>query len=116
MTSSAKAAACSLNGGKTMPLKIQRGVRARADQLAIWTYIAHHNMSAADRQIDRLHDAFLMLADHPQAGRVRIEFDTSLRAFPVDQYLIFYRLVPGVLDIVRILHAARDITPDLLAD
>ena len=56
-----------------------------------------------------------MLADYPDAGRMRIEFDARLRAFSVDQYLIFYRVSPGILEIVRILHAARDITPDLLS-
>lgn len=99
-----------------MPLKVRRGAGARADQLAIWSYIAAQNLPAADRQLDRFHDAIVMLAEYPDAGRVRIEFDSSLRAFPVDHYLIFYRIHPGVLDIVRVLHAARDITPDLLSE
>ena len=99
-----------------MPLRIRRGARARSDQSAIWFYIASDNMAAADRQMDRLHDAFLMLSDYPEAGRVRVEVDAQLRTFPIDQYLIFYRVSPGVLEIVRILHAARDITADLLSD
>lgn len=99
-----------------MPLKIRRAARARADQVSIWTYIANDSISAADSQLDRLHSAIIMLADYPAAGRIRIEFDASLRAFPVDQYLVFYRVAPGVLDIVRILHASRDITPDLLSE
>jgi toxin ParE1/3/4 len=99
-----------------MPLRIRRGAKARADQSAIWLYISTENMTAADRQIDRLHDCFGMLASHPAAGRMRIEFDASLRAFPVDQYLVFYRVSPGLLEIARILHAARDITPDMLTD
>jgi len=99
-----------------MPLRIRRGARARADQSAIWLYIATQNLTAADHQIDRFHEAFGMLADYPDAGRMRIEFDARLRAFSVDQYLIFYRVSPGILEIVRILHAARDITPDLLSE
>ncbi|OYW97824.1 MAG: hypothetical protein B7Z15_22745 [Rhizobiales bacterium 32-66-8] len=64
-----------------MPLRIRRGTKARADQNAIWLYIAADNMAAADRQIDRLHDAFGRLADYPVAGRTRLEFDARLRHF-----------------------------------
>lgn len=84
--------------------------------MSIWAYIANDSISAADGQMDRLHNAIQTLADYPEVGRLRIEFGASLRAFPVDQYLIFYRLAPGVLDVVRILHAARDVTPDLLSE
>lgn len=99
-----------------MPLKIRRSAKARADQVAIWSYIAAQNLPAADRQIDRFHDAFLMLAEYPESGRMRIELEADMRAFPVDQYLVFYRVYPGILAIIRILHAARDITPDLLSE
>ena len=99
-----------------MPLRIRRGAKARADQDAIWLYIATDNLDAADQQIDRLHEAIGRLAEYPDVGRQRLEFGTTLRAFPVDQYVLFYRVTPGILDIVRILHAARDVTPDMLAD
>lgn len=33
----------------------------------------------------------------------------GLRSFPVGKYLIFYRLIDGGLEIVRVLHGARDI-------
>lgn len=99
-----------------MPLRIRRGAKARADQDAIWLYIATDNLDAADQQIDHLHEAIGRLVEYPDVGRQRLEFGTTLRAFPVDQYVLFYRVTPGILDIVRILHAARDVTPDMLAD
>lgn len=111
-----RAAAFSPSGDATMPLRIRRSARARADQSAIWLHIAEDRIAAADRQVDRLAEAFGILADYPDAGRTRTELDTPLRAFPVDQYLIFYRVSPESLDVVRILHAARDITPDLLSE
>ena len=98
-----------------MPLRIRRGLQARFDQDAIWLYIATDNPDAADQQMDRLHAAIGMLAEYPDAGRQRSELDATLRAFPVDQYILFYRVSPGIIDIVRILHAARDITPNMLA-
>lgn len=99
-----------------MPLRIRRHTKARTDQSDIWLYIAANSIAAADRQLDRLHDTFGMLAEYPESGRMRIEFDARLRAFPVDQYLVLYRVSPNTLEIVRILHAARDITPDLLSE
>lgn len=99
-----------------MPLRIKRHVKARADQSDIWLHIARDSIAAADRQMDKLHDTFVMLAEYPDAGRTRLEFDARLRYFPVDQYLVFYWVTPGLLEIVRILHAARDITPDLLSE
>ncbi|MET3899953.1 toxin ParE1/3/4 [Devosia sp. UYZn731] len=99
-----------------MPLRIRRSAKARADQDAIWLYIATENLDAADQQIDHFHRTISMLADYPDAGRQRLEFDAALRAFPIDQYVLFYRVSSEILDIVRILHAARDITPDMLAD
>ena len=40
----------------------------------------------------------------------------GLRAFPVDHYLVFYRVTPTALEIVRIFHTSRKITPDMLSD
>lgn len=95
-----------------MPLKIRRSRRARADQDAIWSYIATDNMAAADTQIDRIDAAFHRLAEYPDAGRNRPDIEPTIRALPVDNYLIFYRVMAETLDIVSIVHAARDIKRD----
>lgn len=65
--------------------------------------------------MDRFNDAFYMLAEYPEAGSMRPEL-SRLRLYPVDQYNIFYRVTPDAVEIVRILHAARDVTPDLLSE
>ncbi len=41
-------------------------------------------------------------------GRARPEFQPLLRSFPYGDYIIFYRPSGGGVQIVRILHAARD--------
>jgi len=51
-----------------------------------------------------------------QGQAVRPELGAELRSFPMAGYLIFYRHGPATLTVVRILHAARDITPDLLSE
>jgi toxin ParE1/3/4 len=70
-----------------------------------------NNPRAADAMIGRLTDAFDMLLTMPQAGRLRHEFGENLRSFVVDNYVIFYVMVPEGIDIVRILHGRRDIGP-----
>ncbi len=48
-------------------------------------------------------------------GHARYELAPELRSFPVGRYVIFYLpLVDGV-ELVRVLHSARDIDADLIA-
>jgi toxin ParE1/3/4 len=42
-------------------------------------------------------------------GRSRLELAPDLRSFPVGQYVIFYLPLPKGVEIVRVLHGARDI-------
>jgi toxin ParE1/3/4 len=42
-------------------------------------------------------------------GRARDELSPSLRSFPFGRYVIFYEPVEGGIDVVRLLHSARDV-------
>ncbi|RJP29918.1 MAG: type II toxin-antitoxin system RelE/ParE family toxin [Candidatus Omnitrophota bacterium] len=42
------------------------------------------------------------------AERIRNEYACSLRSFPVNSYMIFYRILETGIEIVRVLHCARD--------
>ena len=54
-----------------------------------------------------------MLASHPRIGSLRLDkVVEGLRAFPVKtfkSYIVLYFVVGGVVRIVRIVHAARDL-------
>jgi toxin ParE1/3/4 len=97
-------------------LKIDRSAAAKRDLANIWEYIAPYSMKGASRTIREIYATFSLLADTPAVGRVRPDLGGELRSFPVAEYLILYRYSDTMLSIVRILHAARDITPDLLAE
>ena len=97
-------------------LKIDRSAAAKRDLASIWEYISPYSLKGASRIIREIYATFTLLADTPQAGRVRPDLGEGLRSFPVAGYLILYRQTMSTLSIVRILHAARDITPDLLAE
>jgi toxin ParE1/3/4 len=94
-----------------MTWKIERSRRARADLVDIWTYIADDNPEAADDQLDRIETIFMLLRDHPMAGRVRDDIMRGLRGFTRGSYLILYRVDEErrAVQIVRVLHGMRDL-------
>jgi len=59
---------------------------------------------------------FELLADFPDSGPLRPSLGSDIRIYPIDNFVVIYRVAPDAIEIVRILHAARDITPDLLSD
>jgi plasmid stabilization system protein ParE len=84
--------------------------RARQDVNDIWDYIANDNIEAADRVIDALDNAMIKLAKNPGMGHRRDELtDKHHRFLLVYSYLIVYRHETKPLQIIRILHAARDV-------
>jgi toxin ParE1/3/4 len=75
----------------------------------IWAYIADDSTEHADAFAALIDDKFHALARQPGMGRARPELDKSLRSFAVGRYVIFYLPLPKGVEIVRVLHGARDI-------
>ncbi|HWF20295.1 MAG TPA: type II toxin-antitoxin system RelE/ParE family toxin [Verrucomicrobiae bacterium] len=84
---------------------------AREDLEEIWIYIAVDNSEAADRLIHRLVSQFRLLASMPGMGWQRDDLASGLRSFPLGNYVIFYRSQANGIEIVRVLHRARDFPP-----
>ena len=83
--------------------------RARRDILLIWSYIAKDNEQAADRFIDSLIQHFKLLGRNPHIGRRRDDLRAGYRSFPVGQYLVFYRVVDGDIQVMHVVRGKRDI-------
>jgi toxin ParE1/3/4 len=83
--------------------------RAKADLSDIWQVIAEDSDDQADAFIDLIDQKFQLLAQQSGLGRRREELAEGLRSFPVGRYVIFYLSIPGGVQIVRVLHGARDI-------
>ena len=83
--------------------------RAKADISEIWEVIAEDSDDQADAFIDLIDQNFQLLAQKSGLGRRREELAEGLRSFPVGRYVIFYLPIPGGVQIVRVLHGARDI-------
>jgi toxin ParE1/3/4 len=94
---------------------IERTARAEEDLIDIWLYIAHDDVRAADRLLDDIEEKFLLLADQPGLGPARPDIAPELRYLPVKRYLILYREITGGIEIVRVVHGARDV-PALMRD
>lgn len=83
---------------------------ARRDLTEIWTYIAEDNPANATQFLRKIEAKCLMLLNHPLSGKDRSELLRGMRSLPVGNYIIFYRTASESLEIVRVLHAARDIS------
>lgn len=89
--------------------RIQRTAHARRDYSAIWDYIADDNPSAADRLLRRFDQKLRLAADQPGIGHPRDDLSPGLRSLRVGRYLLFYRQVPNGIELIRVLHGARDL-------
>ncbi len=83
--------------------------RAGADLIEIWSYIADDSVANADAFVDRLYETLQVLGRQPGSGRRREELAPGMQSFPYGRYVIFYRALMDAIEIVRILHGARDI-------
>jgi toxin ParE1/3/4 len=83
--------------------------RASEDLAEIWSYIADDSVANADAFIDELYETMEVLSRQPGSGRRREELASGIQSFPFGRYIIFYRAVTGGIEIVRVLHGARDI-------
>jgi toxin ParE1/3/4 len=87
---------------------VHRSSRAEFDLVEIWTNIANDDPLAADSQLDRIDEACTMLAQYPHSGPKREDLAPALRFYPVGNYLIFFTIADDGINVVRVLHGARD--------
>lgn len=90
-------------------LRVTRRPLAQTDILDIWDFIADDSVAAADRWVDDLDAQFRMLATQPMMGRARDELAPRVRSVPFGRYVVFYVPLDDGIDVVRVLHGARDI-------
>jgi antitoxin ParD1/3/4/toxin ParE1/3/4 len=87
---------------------------ALQDLKDIWDFIASDNVNAANKLQDEFFEAFEKLARRPRMGHTRSDLTArDVRFWPIGSYLIVYREVGKDLQIVAILHGARDV-PEII--
>ena len=71
--------------------------------------MAQDNPEAALSFLERIEQICAVIAASPEIGRLREELAPNLRSFPVEQYVVFYVRTQGGVEVVRVLHGARDL-------
>jgi antitoxin ParD1/3/4/toxin ParE1/3/4 len=83
---------------------------AKEDLAEIVVYIRRNNREAAKRVRGELRAAMRMLADSPGMGHARDDLTPEpVRFWSIYSYLIVYKPDSKPLEILRVLHGARDV-------
>ena len=91
-------------------LKIVKSPQFDQDVSEIWSYIARDNEAAADRAVMAIEGRIEMLAEFPGLGTMCPHLAPGLRRTMWRDYLIYYRVAVDTVQLVRVLHARRNIT------
>lgn len=83
--------------------------QARDDLSAIWLYIAEDKPHSADHTLDSLNKTIALLTENPQLGPVWHDVAPDFRYLVSGNYLILYREVGQDIEVVRVLHGARNL-------
>jgi toxin ParE1/3/4 len=83
---------------------------AKADLIEAWLFIAQESVVAADNVIDTINHDAQTLALQPMMGRLRSELAEGVRSWPTStRYIMFYLPSENGINVLRVLHHARDI-------
>ena len=85
--------------------------KALEDLAEIWAYISEDSPRQADAFAAAIDREIRDLARRPLIGRARPELLTDLRSLPFGRYVIFYLPRKRGIEVVRVLHGARDLKP-----
>lgn len=89
-------------------LSIVRSPAAENDLIDIWCSAALENPSSADRFLETIANRILQLTIFPDSGPRRPDIAPDARTLVIGNYLVLYRHVPMKVEILRIVHGARD--------
>lgn len=72
-------------------------------------YAVKASADVADARLRAIDRACRRLQDFPRRGRARGELLPGLRSLLINPHVVFYRITPNSIEIVRVLHSRRDI-------
>lgn len=95
-------------------VRLVRKREAERDLVDQVEYLARYEPAVARRYLIAVERAFRRLEERPEIGERRRFKERALetvRVWPVPgfrRFLVFYRVTDGVVEILRVLHSARD--------
>lgn len=88
---------------------VRRTAASKRDYAEIWNYIADDNPDSADDLLRLFDQKVTLLSDFPHLGRARPEIRPRLRSLAVGDYLLFYRPLRDGIELLRVIHGARNV-------
>jgi toxin ParE1/3/4 len=82
---------------------------AEEDLIGLWTYVATDDPEAATRLVRAVYAKCRLLAANPGLAPARDDIAPGLRSSVVGNYLVLYRHIPQGVEVVRVLHGARNL-------
>jgi toxin ParE1/3/4 len=82
---------------------------AEDDVAEIGTYIARDNPKMALAVIADVEREALLLAEFPGLGQARDDLAPGVRTIPVGKYILIYRPIADGIEVVRVVHGARNL-------
>jgi toxin ParE1/3/4 len=98
-----------------MSRRVVRTPEAKADLIDVYVFIGQRSLDAANRSLRAADTTFERLAARPG---VNPTYETGYPAYPVvrvatvdrfKKYLIFYRPIDDGIEVLRVVHGARDL-------
>ena len=92
---------------------VSRTPLAAQDVREIVDYLLEHSEPAADRFAAELGAACQLLPSQPRMGRDRADLAPGVRSVVVGKHLVFFRSSDATIEVLRVIHGARNITPEM---
>lgn len=97
-------------------LRLRITEHAENDLVEIGTFIAKDSPVNAARFIAAIEEHCRMLASYPLIGRARDEILPGTRSIAYGHYTILYCVFENTVEVLRVIHSARDIKPTVRKD
>lgn len=86
--------------------RVTKSPESKKDLMAIWSYIAKDNRTAASAMLRRINREIASLHHAPYRGEAQPQFGETVRRITIGNYVVIYD-VDEVVRILRIFHGAR---------
>lgn len=83
--------------------------RARQDLIEIGDHMAQDSLVNARRFVNKLREQCLRIGRAPLGYAGREDLAPALRMAPVDNYVVFFRVLDDAVRIERVLHGSRNL-------
>ena len=89
--------------------RVEDSPDAKADLREIWDFVSEDSQFQADRLTDKFRVKFEHLAKWNTIGRPRPELGKECRSYPFGKYSFYFRPLEDGIEVIRVLHSARDL-------